>query len=85
MGLTLLGHAHMSLKFCEEAFQTVVHIINLLQSSSLKFSTPFELLYHKQPNHLLLQPFGCACFPYLRPYIKQKFDFPLNQVYISWI
>ena len=75
MGLTLLSHANMSLKFWVEAFQTTVHTINLLPSSPQKFKTPFELLYHKQPNYLMLQPFRCACFPYLRPYNKNKFDF----------
>ena len=75
MGLTLLAHAHMPLKFWVEAFQTVVQTINLLPFSPLKFTTSFELLYHKQPNYVMLQPFGCACFPYLRLYIKYKFDF----------
>ena len=35
MGLTLLAHAHMSLKFWKEAFQTAAFLINLLPSSSL--------------------------------------------------
>ena len=43
MGLTLLSHANMLLKFWVKAFQTAVHIINLLPSSSLKFKIPFEL------------------------------------------
>ena len=75
MALTLLAHDQMPLKLWVGAFQTFVHTINLLPTSPLKFSTTFELLYHKQPNYLLLQPFGCACFPYLRLYNKNKFDF----------
>ena len=75
MGLTLLSNASMPLKFWVEAFQTIVHIINLLPSSSLQFKIPFKLLYHKQPNYMMLQPFGCACFPFLRSYNKHKFSF----------
>ena len=74
-GLTLLVHSQMPLKFWVDAFQTAVHTINLLPASSIQFCTPFELLYGKAPNYFLLQPFGCACFPFLRPYNKHKFDF----------
>jgi len=75
MGLTLLAHAHMPLKYWVEAFQITVYIINLLAASPLRFLTPFEKLYHKQPKYMHLQPFGCACFPYLRLYSKHKFNF----------
>ena len=75
MGLTLLSHAQMPLKFRVKAFQTTVHLINWLPASPIKFNTPFELLYRKLPNYQLLQPFGYACFPYLRPYNKHKFNF----------
>ena len=75
MGLTLLAHAHMPLKLWVEAFQTAVYTINLLPASPIQFNIPFELLYRKSPNYFLLQPFGCACFPFLKPYNKHKFDF----------
>ena len=81
MGLTLLYHAHMPLKFWMEAFPTAVHLINLLPSSSLKSCIPFELLYHKQPNYSILQPFDYACSPYLHPYHKHKVDFILPSVF----
>ena len=41
MGLTLLSHAAMPLKFWVEGFQTAVYLINLLPSAPLKFRTPF--------------------------------------------
>ena len=47
MGLTLLAHSHMPLKYWVEAFQTAVHIINLLPASPIKFSNPFQLLFGK--------------------------------------
>lgn len=75
MGLTLLSHVKMPLKFWVEAYQTAVFTINLLPATPLHFQSPFEKLYRKFPNYLQLQPFGCTCFPYLRPYSKHKFNF----------
>ena len=75
MGLTLLSHAAMPLKFWVEAFQTTIYLINLLPFAPLQFCTPVEMLSLKSPTYLHLQPFGCACFPYLRPYTKHKFNF----------
>ena len=74
MSLTLLAHAHMPLRFWVEAFSVAVYII-IWPASTLKFKSPFEVLCCKQPNYLHLQPFGCACFPLLRPYNKHKFQF----------
>lgn len=79
MGLTLLAYAKMPLKFWVEAFLTDVHVINLLPSSSVNFQIPFELLYQKPPNYHFLKPFGCACFPFLQPYNKHKFEFHLTK------
>ena len=62
MGLTLLAHANMSLKFWVEAFQTAVHIINLLPASPLRFKTPFELLYHKSPKLFCVATFRLCLF-----------------------
>lgn len=44
MGLTLLAHAHLPLKFWVEAFQIDVYIINLLSASPIQFQTPIEKL-----------------------------------------
>ena len=47
IGLTLLAHVHMPLKFCLEVFQTTICTINILSASPLNFASPFELLYYK--------------------------------------
>jgi len=65
MGLTLLAHAQIPLKFWVEAFTTAVHLINRLSASTLTFQSPFSVLYHKELDYMQLQPFGCACFPFL--------------------
>ena len=52
MGLILLSHSKMPLKFLVEAFQMEVFTINLLLVAPLQFQSPFEKLYHKFPNYL---------------------------------
>ncbi|KAL5751701.1 hypothetical protein ACOSQ2_022208 [Xanthoceras sorbifolium] len=51
LGLTLLSHAFMPIKFWCEAFLTATFIINNLPSSVLKFMSPFEKLFHKKPSY----------------------------------
>ena len=53
---------------------TAVYLLNRIPSSILNFISPWEKLYgHKQPLHAL-KTFGCAVYPYLRPYVSSKFD-----------
>ena len=53
----------------------VVFFINRLPTQVLNYTSHFQSLYHRKPNYKLLRVFGCACFPYLRPYNKHKFAF----------
>ncbi|KAF7834842.1 Retrovirus-related Pol polyprotein from transposon TNT 1-94 [Senna tora] len=75
MGLTLLAHASMPLKYWDEAFRAAVYTINRLPTSVLSNSTPLQTLFNIQPNYHNLKTFGCTCYPYLRPYNTHKFDF----------
>ena len=43
--------------------------------------SPYEKLFNKPPNHSFLQVFGCACFPNLHPYNKNK----LQPRSIRWV
>jgi histone deacetylase 1/2 len=70
VGLSLLTHAQMPLKFWDEAFLVVVYLINQTPSKVIDFSTPLERLDHTKPDYSSLRIFGCACWPYLRPYNK---------------
>ena len=75
IGLTLLARASMELKFWWEAFSATVFLLNRLPSPALNQSTPFELLNSFQPDYSFLRVFGCACYPFLKPYQRHKFSF----------
>jgi hypothetical protein len=75
VGLALLAHASMPLKFWDEAFLTATFLINLLPSKVINFDTPTERLLGATPNYESLRIFGCACWPNLRPYNKRKLSF----------
>ena len=71
-GLTLLAQSAMPLKFLWEAFSFAVYLINRLPTITLLMKSPFEAVYHRTPDYMQLRVFGCSCFPYLRPYNKNK-------------
>jgi hypothetical protein len=75
VGLTLLAHASMPLKFWDEAFSTAAYLINRTPTKLLDYSTPLEHLYNQVPNYPFLKVFGCACWPNLRPYHTRKLAF----------
>jgi IS30 family transposase len=68
VGLTLLAQASLPLNFWDEAFTTVVYLINQTPSKVINFETPLERLFQTKPNYLSLRVFGCACWPNLHPY-----------------
>jgi histone deacetylase 1/2 len=75
VGLALLAHASMPLKFWDEAFLTATILINHLPSKVIDFDTPTERLLGTSPNYDALRIFSCACWPKLRPYNKRKLAF----------
>lgn len=61
VGLSLLAHASMPLKYWDEAFLAATYIINRDPSKVISFETPLERLFHQKPDYPALRTFGCAC------------------------
>jgi histone deacetylase 1/2 len=75
----------MPLKFWSEAFLTAAYLINRLPTRVIDNTCPLERLFHQSPNYSMLRVFGCACWPHLRPYRKQKLSFRSKQcVFIGY-
>ena len=60
VGLSLLAHASMPLKFWDEAFLTATYLINRLPSKVTNGLTPLELLFKQIPDYKSLRTCGCA-------------------------
>ncbi|KAL4590424.1 hypothetical protein LXL04_003353 [Taraxacum kok-saghyz] len=71
-GLALLHYVGLPLTFWSHAFQTAVYLINRLPTPILNAKSPFDLMYGRSPNYTKLKPFGCLCYPWLRPYSTSK-------------
>jgi hypothetical protein len=61
VGLALLSHACMPLKFWDKAFLTATYLINLLPTKILNHMSPTKVLLHVKPNYESLCVFGCEC------------------------
>ncbi|KAM2678711.1 hypothetical protein EV1_005106 [Malus domestica] len=72
MTRTLLAAAHGPLTLWVKAALTTVHLINLILTSTLNWSTPHTLLFGQTPVYSHLRTFGCMCFLYLRNYVPDK-------------
>jgi hypothetical protein len=75
IGLALLAHASMPIKFWDEAFATAAYLINRLPTRVIDNLCPLERLFKALPNYNMLRIFGCACWPNLRPYNQHKLSF----------
>jgi len=55
VGLSLLAHASMPLKFWDEALITAMYLINRLPSKVINNETPLERLHNQQPDYTMLR------------------------------
>jgi hypothetical protein len=79
IGLALLAHSALPLRFWDETFLTATYLINQFPSKSLESLTPFEKLLCKKPSYTHLKVFGSTCWPHLRPYNTTKLSFRTMQ------
>ena len=75
IGLSLLSHSKVPFKFWDATFDTATYLINRSPSPATQNKSPFEILFDKTLDYKFLKVFGWECFPYLRPYNKNKFSF----------
>jgi len=75
LGLTLLSQASLPLSYWDYAFLIDVYLINRLPIAALHFQVPYTVLFKQSLDYKFLKVFGCACFPFLRPYNAHKLDY----------
>ena len=61
VGLALLAHASIPLKYWEDAFVAATYLINRTPSRVIHYETPLERLFQQKPDYSSLRVFGCAC------------------------
>lgn len=75
VGLSLLSHASMPLKYWHEAYLAATYLINHTPTKILDFPTPLECIFSEKPDYSMTRVFGCTCWPNLRPYHTRKLAF----------
>jgi hypothetical protein len=59
VGLSLLAHAAMPLKFWDEAFSTAIYLINQTPRV-IEFASPYAKLFGSSPDYIWLKVFGSS-------------------------
>ena len=75
IGLALLATASLPINFWDEAFISIVYLINKLPSSTTNFKSPHELIFHQKLDYSFFKVDGCTYHPNLRPYNSHKLEF----------
>jgi hypothetical protein len=75
MGLTLLAHATMPLKYWDQTFLTTTHLFNRTPTKILDYDTTIHRLLGATPDYTNMCTFGCVCWPNFRPYNRHKLQF----------
>lgn len=68
------------MKFWWNAFHTAVDLINMLPTPTLQNVSLYHKLLLQKPDYFSLRTFGCACYPYFRPYNKHKLELEMVSV-----
>ena len=69
----------MDSRFRCESLNSTAYLLNQLPSPILDHKSPFELVYGFKPDYNFLKVFGCACYPYLKPYQRYKISFKTSK------
>jgi hypothetical protein len=79
VGLSLLSHASIPLKYWDETFLTDTYLINCMPSRVIHGDTPYFHVFKEARNYDFLRSFGCACWHNLCPYNSHKLQFHSKQ------
>jgi hypothetical protein len=60
MGLALLAHASMPLKYWDDVFLAATYLINRTPIKLLSYDTPIHKLLGTTPDYSSFHVFGCA-------------------------
>lgn len=84
VGLSLLDHASILIKYWDNNFTIIVYLINKLPTTIVPTSiSPYVSLYNKKPGYVSLKVFGSSCFPLFRPYNQHKLQFCNQYMYLD--
>lgn len=72
IGHSLLHHANLPPQLWSFAFTTATYLINRMPKPIHHMQSSFEVLFNIKPDYNKLHSFGCLCFPWLKPYTKNK-------------
>lgn len=74
LGLSLMFQSKVPQQLWVEAFLTTVYLMNLLPASTLPDNISlYKALVGRPPVYTSLRVFESSCYPFLRPYGKNKF------------
>lgn len=74
--LLLLWYIILEFSWSTGILPLIVQIIlqNWRPTPLLDYRSPFEALFGEKPNYTNIKIFRCLCFPWLRPYSKNKLE-----------
>jgi hypothetical protein len=72
IGLELLAHVSMPLKYWDESFLAATYLINRTPSELISYDTPLHKLIGATPDYSHFGVFRCVCWPNLQPYNSHK-------------
>jgi hypothetical protein len=73
--LATMSHSSIPLNYWDHIFQSVVFIINRLPPTAPPHTSPFTILFNKNPDYTFFRLLGCLCCPWIRPYNSHKLQF----------
>lgn len=72
MGLTLIYQDSLPMVYWSNSFHTTIFLINKQSNGVLSYISPHGKLLVEPPDYSFVYVFSSLCFPFIRPFNKQK-------------